>query len=53
MCVTGLHKNQLQTVATLSELVPPMNSNESRRSGDVYASLETRQERTKGLRTLA
>ena len=28
----------------LSESVPPTNSNESKRSGGVYASLETRQE---------
>ena len=37
----------------LSEMAPPMNSNESRRSGGAYTSLGTRQERAEGLRTLA
>ena len=37
----------------LSEIVPPMNSDESERNGGVYASLETRQERAEGLRALA
>ena len=37
----------------LSEMVPPMNSNESGRSGGAYASLGTGQKRAEGLRMLA
>ena len=36
----------------LSETVPPMNSDESRRSGGAYSHLGARQERTEALRTL-
>ena len=32
----------------MSETVPPMNSDEIRRSGGAYASLGTRQERAEG-----
>ena len=37
----------------VSESVPLMNSDESRRSGGAYGHLGTRQERTEALRTLA
>ena len=43
----------IHSFALLSEMIPPMNSDESRRSGGAYASLGTRQERTECLRMLA
>ena len=50
---TGIYLTSVVISLVLSEMVPPMNSNESKRSGGVYASLGTRQERAEVLRTLA